>query len=123
MEAFRQNSDHHVRLAIENDGLADNTRVRTPAPRPQTVADNGKLRATRTVLIGVESAAANGGGAEDGEKIGRYVDAFDLLRFLRAAQVNAGTGKIVGGHAFESRHRMAPCIVLGDGSRAHPAIL
>ena len=112
-----EHADHRVRLGVEDDGAPRNCLIAAKARGPHGMSEDRHVRASRAVFIGGERAAQRGRSAEHAEVIGADVDAAHLLRPIAAAQIEAGTGKIVGGNRVEGSGG-APGHELGNRLRA-----
>src|SRR5579864_6812982 len=86
LETRRQNTDERVRLRIECDGLANPIRGTAKATLPERVADHGNGRATDSVFFGKKRAADNRRDAQEREKPGGDVPAFESLRLATAGE-------------------------------------
>src|SRR4030095_1229690 len=100
-EALREDADDRVRIAVQQDRLANNRLIAAEVRHPETVGQYRDVRCADAVLVFGERAADGVGRAEDAEVRRGHVNALDLLRQSGSAQVEARPGGNVGGDRIQ----------------------
>src|ERR1019366_9388442 len=73
-------TDHHIGIAAQRDGFADDLRVARKAPLPAILAENGHFLAVRQVLLLCECAPPHNRRAEKAEIVGAHLRGMKLFR-------------------------------------------
>src|SRR5579859_4823210 len=106
IEARRQDSDHRVLFAAQQDGFAHDLRARSIAAHPQPAAQQDDARSARLVLFRQKRAAHNGFHPYEREEIGGGYFGFDLFRLAVSGEVHQVAAH--GGHVLKNMIAVFP---------------
>ena len=120
MEALGENAENGVRLAIEQDGAADDTLVAAQPRLPHFMREHGHRRAVRHIFGLSEGAARLRVHAEDLEEARGNRKRLHLLRPVAGSQIHSGGCQPVQRHRLENVV-VLPGHVLGNGDGIPPA--
>ena len=87
-------TDHHPRLAVQGDCVADHLVPAAEAALPERVADDGRGGGTRLIFAGQETATSGHGQFEDLEVVGGDHEAAEHLGAVEAGQALAGPAEL-----------------------------
>ena len=100
MKSRRHDADDGIALAIEQNGCAQNLRIRAKAALPQTVAHHHDMLASGLVVLCCKDAANGGIQLQNGEQACGNLLAFDAYRLTLSGEIE--TAVAVGSHVFEN---------------------
>ena len=119
IECGSDDADHHVRIAAQRDGFAQNLRIAGKAPLPATLAEDHHLLAFRQVLLLCERTSAQHRRAEEAEEVGTHLGGLKLFRKCASCQVDDAVTE--GRHVLHDAGLFPPVLEFGGrraGSRA-----
>src|SRR5581483_7563591 len=97
VEGGREDANDGIRLAIEDDGLAEHIAAATEAALPGGIAEQDGTGRVGLVLTGAEIAAEDGRDAEGPEEASADARAIRILHAVRGLQEEAVGGEDVDG--------------------------